>query len=292
MLESIYVGLTGLDSYSKGLNVISNNVANLNTPGFKGSQLQFADLYYKDGDGGMGSELPRQVGAGVQTGGTFLNFQQGEARDTGNDLDAMIDGAGLFLLRQDGHQIFSRAGQFQIDASGFLVDKSGGGRLAARDPGGALSDINVTGFRFSPAKVSSQVKLAGNLSSADTQHVISSLTVYDSSGAPRAIKLTFDNTNTTTPGSWKVTAALEDGTVIPSTGELRFKDGKPVEGYTSVALSYRPAGAASLDLVLDVATDVTSTLRAQTPPWRCKHKMAGLQALCSKARSMPMAILC
>ena len=74
MFESIYVGSPAWTAIPS-LNVISNNVANLNTPGFKGSQLQFADLYYKDSDAGprRRDPLKQQIGAGVGTGGTFLN---------------------------------------------------------------------------------------------------------------------------------------------------------------------------------------------------------------------------
>src|SRR2546425_5444397 len=125
MFESVYVGMTGLESYAKGLNVISNNVANLNTPGFKSSQLQFADLFYRNSDAGLGAGNPQeQIGAGVGTGGTFLNFQQGEARQTGNDLDLLINGPGLFVLRKDGETFYSRAGQFEFDKDGYLVDQT------------------------------------------------------------------------------------------------------------------------------------------------------------------------
>ncbi len=73
MLDSIYVGLTGLLGYSKSLKVISNNVANLNTPGFKSSQLQFADLFYStQGSGGGGGSA--QFGAGLTTLATVLDF--------------------------------------------------------------------------------------------------------------------------------------------------------------------------------------------------------------------------
>ena len=127
MFESIYVGLTGLDTYSRGLNVISNNVANLNTAGFKGSQLQFADLYYKDAGAGLGSGGGRQqIGGGVGTAGTFLNFRQGEARSTGNDLDVMIDGLGFFVLRKDG----AHAGGRIYRGGNYAVNDGTSNRLA------------------------------------------------------------------------------------------------------------------------------------------------------------------
>lgn len=258
MFESLYVGMTGLDSYAKGLNVISNNVANLNTPGFKGSQLQFADLYYKNSDAGVGNGHAReQIGAGVGTGSTFLNFQQGEARQTGGDLDLLIDGAGLFVLRKDGEITYSRAGQFEFDKDGFLVDQTTGARVAAMDGGGSLADLSITGLRANPPKATAKVKFTGNLSSADSQHVVSNVVVHDALGGATTFKLTFDNTNTVMPGSWKLTIATSAG-AIAGTGEIRFRNGKPELGFESVNFGYAPQGAEPLALVLDFSTDVTS----------------------------------
>src|SRR5690349_4529516 len=103
MLESIFIGMTGLSGYSQGLRVIANNTANLNTPGFKSSSLQFSDLFYSN-DGNTDSHSA-QVGHGLGTGGTVLNFKQGELRQTGNDLDLAIDGEGMFALKDEGGNI-------------------------------------------------------------------------------------------------------------------------------------------------------------------------------------------
>lgn len=259
MLDSIYIGLTGLTGYSKGLGVVSNNVANLNTAGFKGGQLQFADLYYKDG--GQSTEgAPARMGAGLATGGTHLNFQTGEARDTGNDLDLMIDGPGLFvLLQDDGQAVYSRAGQFEFNADGVLVDRMNGARLAVRDGGGGLSEISLDGWRHSPHSATRTVELSGNLSSDDTQHVIASTTVYDSTGTARQVRITFDNANATTPNAWTVTVALADNTVI-GTGELRFDAGRPTADHASVAIDYTPAaGGAGIAFSLHLSGDALSS---------------------------------
>ena len=256
MLDSIYVGLTGMTGYSMGLNVISNNVANLNSPGFKGAQLQFSDLYYKDAETAMGAGLPSQVGNGLQLGGTFLNFQQGEARDTGNDLDVMIDGAGLFVLRKDGATVYARAGQFEVNDEGLLVDKASGARVAALTPGGALADISVNGARFSLARPTTRVELAGNLSVSDNQHVISDLTVYDQGGNARQLKLTFEPVDAATQ-SWKVTVAQADGTAI-ATGEVRFDGARPAPGASGIQVAHHPEGGVPLDFTLQLSGDATS----------------------------------
>src|SRR6478609_6440934 len=116
MLDSIYVGLTGLIGYSKDLTVIGNNAANLNTPGFKSQQLLFTDLFYQsklleNNDGGTRLD----IGTGLDTGATRRNFKPGELRQTGGDQDVAIDGTGFFVLRRDGQTFLTRAGQFSFD---------------------------------------------------------------------------------------------------------------------------------------------------------------------------------
>ena len=257
MFDSIHVGLTGLDTYSRGLNVISNNVANLNTAGFKSSQLQFADLYYRDARGGLGGDAREQVGNGVKSGGTSLNFKQGEARQTGNDLDLMIDGAGFFILRENGMQRYTRAGQFEFDQDGWLVDKLSQARVAGVDDAGQLHDLSITGLRASPPHATTRVKFSGNLSTAATQHVIAAVPLFDPSGASTSVKLSFDNTNAATPGSWKVTATDAAGALVGS-GEIRFRSGAPQPGFDSVTVSLTTGQGQQVSAVLDFTADTTS----------------------------------
>lgn len=135
MLDSIYIGMSGLISFSDGLTSISNNVANLNTPGFKGSQLEFVDLFYRYQYSGTTDQQgsPYAQGSGVASGATIPNFSQGEFRQTGNDLNAAIDGNGFFVLRKDGETFYTRAGQFQIDDAGYLVSTDDNARVASLD---------------------------------------------------------------------------------------------------------------------------------------------------------------
>src|SRR6478609_2117952 len=120
MLDSIYIGMSGLTGYEKGLRVIGNNLTNMNTPGFKGSQMQFADLFYQGSAGGGqslsgGGSSGNQLGTGLNTLATMINFKAGETQQTGNDLDLAINGDGYFVLRDGSEQRYTRAGQFQFD---------------------------------------------------------------------------------------------------------------------------------------------------------------------------------
>src|SRR5262245_56802352 len=118
MFEAIYVGMTGLSTFSRNLTIIGNNVSNINTPGFKSSQLSFVDLVYNNliasGSSSAGSE--QQIGAGVGSGNTRVLFKQGTLQQTGNATDMAVDGNGLFVLRSGNKTTYTRDGQFVFDA--------------------------------------------------------------------------------------------------------------------------------------------------------------------------------
>jgi len=253
MLESIYIGMTGLLGYSKGLRVIANNTANMNTPGFKRSELQFSDMFYSNG----GSQSSGQMGYGLNTQGTLLSFRQGEQRQTGNDLDAAIDGQGLFILKgESGALTYSRAGQFQIGKDGTIVNQGTGETLMGYDSDGNLTAFDLTGRSTNPAKATSLIKFGGNLSSTATDQTVNGIKVIDALGGEHTLSAKFTNTNATTAGSWAV--ELFDGTTSVGTGQIIFDNGTPQATTNKVTLTYSPAGVAPIPLTLDFSADVTS----------------------------------
>src|SRR4051812_31094213 len=180
MLDSIYVAMTGLNGYSQGLRVIANNTANINTPGFKGSTLQFADMFYSSGAAADGT---MQVGYGLNTAGTVLNFKQGELSQTGNSLDLAIDGQGLFTLQDaNGNLHYTRAGQFTFDSGGVLVSRIDASKVMGLDATGNLVPITLTDLSIAAGKATATVNFAGNLSSSATTQTVSGVTVYDELG--------------------------------------------------------------------------------------------------------------
>lgn len=258
MLDSIYVGLTGLIGYQKSLKVISNNVANLNTPGFKSSQLQFADLFYtSQGANTATPDGAAQFGTGLNTLATVFDFKQGQIRQTGNDMDAAVDGNGLFVLKdKEGNLRFSRAGQFSFDSDGFLVAQSSGARVLGLGEDGQLTDISLTGIRVNAPKATSKVAFSGNLSSTADQDVINSVKVIDALGGEHLLKLTFKNNASTTPGGWTVTVSDDKGDV--GTGDIGFQNGIPDPAASSFTLTYAPAGTSGTPITFDFSTDTTS----------------------------------
>jgi flagellar hook protein FlgE len=246
MLDSIYIGTTGLTSFSEGLSNISNNVANLNTPGFKGSQLEFLDLFYRHQYSGTMSSQ----GSGVETGATVLDFSDGEFRQNGNDLNAAIDGNGFFVLRKDGEIYYTRAGQFEIDEAGFLVASTDGARVAGLQ-GNAFADISVAGKRSNPPKATQLLSFTNTLSTTSSTFDVQNITVFDSLGVEHTLTLKLTNDSANTPGRW--TFELQENSTTLSSGEIKYGgDGSPIAGSEKHSFSYAPGnGAQPTQLTLD-----------------------------------------
>ena len=204
--ESIYSGMSGLLAFSKGLDLISNNVANMNTPGYKGSDLLFRDFSYKFDLASQSSEGQNafQRGVGVSSGSTSTRFQQGELRNTGGQTDLAIDGNGFFILREDDKTFYTRAGQFTFNNDGVLVTQDTSASVMGIDESGRLSEISILGFRTNPAKATSEVGFAGNLSTGSTEHTINDVELFDSLGERHNVTVTFTNNGSQTPRSWLV----------------------------------------------------------------------------------------
>jgi flagellar hook protein FlgE len=132
MLRSLYSGITGMRSHQTMVDVTGNNIANVNTTGYKASGTVFQDTLSQmvnnagAPQAGVGGTNPAQVGLGVRIGGILGNFTQGAAQNTGRPTDLMLNGDGFFLVRGDGNQqLFTRAGAFSFDAGGNLTTQEG-----------------------------------------------------------------------------------------------------------------------------------------------------------------------
>lgn len=132
MLRSLYSGISGLRAHQTMLDVTGNNIANVNTTGFKSSSAQFQDTLSQMAQGAAapqgdsGGSNPAQVGLGVRVAGVSTNFGQGSSQSTGRGTDLMISGEGFFVTEKGTRQFYTRAGNFQLDAGGRLVSPDGG----------------------------------------------------------------------------------------------------------------------------------------------------------------------
>ncbi len=238
MLRSLFSGISGMRSHQTMLDVTGNNIANVNTNGFKSSSVQFQDTLSQlqqaagGGNDTRGGTNPAQIGLGTQVAGISTNFAQGSAQATGKATDLMIAGDGFFVLNSGGQQVYSRAGSFDadFDARGRLVSPDGAflqGWPAVNgvvQKGGAVSNI-VLGQDTAPAVATRSATLDGNLpaEAAVGSSLVRDVKVYDASGNVRTLSLTF----TRTAGGWGVNGSDGAGT---GTSALTFTDGKLTGG--------------------------------------------------------------
>ena len=206
LLGSFYTGLSGLQSNAVALNVIGNNLANINTTGFKRSQTNFAQIMSNTVRGINGVGNPVQIGLGVRTSEIVAKFEQGSIQTTGIKTHLAIQGEGFFQVAQSGIASYTRSGNFGFDDEGFMVAANGGrvqGFLGTRadgtvDTSGDITDIRLDLGEASPPRATEVVRFISNLSAEapNGETYSTSIEVFDSKGVPHQLSLTFTRDNT------------------------------------------------------------------------------------------------
>ncbi|MEC7231315.1 MAG: flagellar hook-basal body complex protein, partial [Planctomycetota bacterium] len=165
MPASFYSALSGMRSHQQWIDVIGNNLANQNTPGYKKSRATFADNFSQNlrfasgATGGAGGINPMQIGYGVSISSIDKSFTQGALTDTGRVFDLALEGGGFFALQSAGNRSFSRVGAFGLDSAQNLVDQGSGANVL--DPTGSPINLDVTSL-FAP-QITTEVTMKGNL---------------------------------------------------------------------------------------------------------------------------------
>jgi len=240
MLRSLNTGIAGLRAHQTMLDVTGNNIANVNTTGFKASATQFQDTLSQLTQAGAapdqqtGGTNPAQIGLGVQVAGIATNFAQGAAQVTGRATDMMISGDGFFVVNKGGNTFFTRAGAFDFDAAGNLVTPDGGivqGWSAVNgvvNPGGPVGNLTLPAAATSPAMATTGVTFGGNLPSdaAPGTELVRDVEVFGPLGESVTLTLTF--TKAAQGNSWTVQGS--DGTAAGPSTDLNFTDGSLTGG--------------------------------------------------------------
>lgn len=252
MLRSLFSGISGLRAHQTQLDVTGNNIANVNTTGFKASQTQFQDTLsqmLQNGAGaqdGVGGTNPAQVGLGVRVAGITTNFTQGASQMTGRSTDMMIQGDGFFVVRKGNESYYTRAGSFDFDATGQMVLPGEGALVqgwaavnGVVDTNGPLVDLRVPAGTLMPAVASTTATYEGNLDAdaADGTSITRTIDLYDATGASRELELTFTKSAT----GWALSAT--DGTATVNAGALTFTAAGALTSPTSVTV-----GGVAVDL--------------------------------------------
>ncbi|MGB9778947.1 MAG: flagellar hook-basal body complex protein, partial [Candidatus Bathyarchaeales archaeon] len=184
MMRSLWSGVSGLQTSQDFMDVVGNNVANVNTVGYKASQINFSDVLAQTlsgatgPQGNLGGMNPLQIGLGTQVASTTMNFSQGSLQTTNVTTNLAIQGNGFFIVSPDGGNTYNytRAGDFTFDAKGNLVDPSGDivqGWLANNtthliNTASTIQGINIPQNMTVPAGVTKNVSMAGNLDGGQT----------------------------------------------------------------------------------------------------------------------------
>ena len=260
MINSIAIAETGLQGYEQALQTISDNTANMNTPGFKGSATQFSDLAFGGGSTGNGETAFGQPGYGLRTLGTSFDFSPGQMQTTSNPLDIAVNGKGFFVTKDDkGNIHYTKDGEFKFDDSGTLVSTTSGEQVMGLDSGGTLVPITLAGLQTNAPHVTSTISFSGVLSTGQTSDTVSGITVIDSAGTSHTLSAQFTPASGSTTGvSTNWTVALLDGTTTVGTATLSFSASGSPTGNAQLSYTYKPTGGTAIPLTLDFSSGVTS----------------------------------
>jgi flagellar hook protein FlgE len=200
--------LSGLNANQQKLSVIGNNLANINTIGFKSSSVNFSDLVSQSVGGS--SANPMQIGLGVTTGSIAPNFTQGGMANTGVPTNVAIQGNGFFVLGDQNHRAYTRAGDFSFDSAGMLVTSDGkpvqgftatdpttGAIVTTGQPGSIVVPPGVLRPPVATTQFGTSSNLDVNAKVGDT--FTASVQIYDSLGSPHVATMTYTNTAS---GAW------------------------------------------------------------------------------------------
>ncbi len=271
MMRSLFSGVSGLRNHQIRMDVIGNNIANVNTVGYKSSRVTFEEAFAQllqgasrpPGDSGnvSGGVNPIQVGLGMNIGSIDLLFTQGNIETTGVTTDLAIQGDSFFVVSDGTSNYFTRSGNFQLDANGRLVASTNGyvvqGKLAVDGVlTDTIQDIELPFGQKSAAKATENVSLAGNLDAEAAVGDVreTTITVFDAMGAREEVTITFTKASGTT---WDYAVTVASGTVVSGdTGTLTFDNqGRLTTPVPSTPFVFTPAsGAQDVSIAIDFGT--------------------------------------
>lgn len=257
---SFSTSLSGLYAHQQKLNVIGNNLANLNTIGFKASSVQFMDLVSQSVGGS--SRNPMQVGLGVTTGSISPNFRQGGIETTGIATNVAIQGSGFFVVGDASERSYTRAGDFAFDANGMLVTPDGkpvqgyttvdpvtGRVVTTGQPGQVIIPPGV----LRPPTATTLFSTTTNLDSraAVGATFTASVQLYDSLGEPHVATMTYTKSGA---GLWNYALTVPGEAVAGGTAGTPFQIANGTVAFDAQGRLSQVNGGAAADLVITSPT--------------------------------------
>lgn len=260
MMRSLFSGVSGLKSHQTRMDVIGNNIANVNTTGFKSSRTTFADTLSQTLTGASsptdskGGTNPKQIGLGTGVASIDMLFTDGSVQSTGKNTDLCLSGNGLFVVKSGNQTYYTRDGAFEFDAKGNYVLPSSGlfvqGWMATDgvlNTSGDVGNIQIAAGKSMAAQATSLATYANNLNAA-------ALTIASMSGD--SVTYTADQTN-------NVSITLSDGnTAVATTGQYKIGDtynGATITALSGGTVSGTASTTAPVTLTMSDGTTVTQT---------------------------------
>jgi flagellar hook protein FlgE len=260
MMRSLFSGVSGLQNHQTRMDVIGNNIANINTTGFKRNRVNFQDILYQQLQGAaaptdeIGGVNPKEVGLGMSVASIDTIHIQGGLQTTGVGTDLAIQGNGFFILDDAGKQLFTRAGAFTVDKAGLMVNPANGmkvqGWMAREVEGSTVLDISrpvqdliIPIGGKDPARATTTVNFACNLDkripeipaeNPTGKQVLdgtwsTQIDIYDSFGDKHILQVEFTRVPGT-PNSWTAAVTVDPENEDPTNTAIGFGEAAPAAG--------------------------------------------------------------
>jgi flagellar hook protein FlgE len=314
-MGSFSIPLSGLDADSTALNTIANNLANLNTTGFKSQSVNFSDLFYQQ-VGTSGSGDPIEVGAGTQVTSTETDFSNGSPTATTSASDVALQGAGFFVVQAANDTEYTRDGTFNLTNDGFLTTQAGLSVLGYPATAGVVNTDasavplqipigqveapkSTTTMSFisnldadSGAAASTGFSFAGTLGASGTTASPTPITLYDSNGNTHVATVTLTNDGTAAGvTSWGYSISVAGSTSGAATGTLTYNSTTgALTSATPVTASFSgfADGANALALSWDPST--LTEIAGATSALSGEAQQGGLSVAGSNTFDVPVAV--
>lgn len=255
LMKSLNSGVSGLRGFQTKMDIIGNNIANVETIGFKSSRISFSEMLNQTISSSGGSESAptsaAQVGLGVRISSISRNFNQGSLQSTGRATDIAIEGDGFFMVSEGEQKYLTRAGNFDFNKDGFLVDQAGRfvqGYNADTDGNivnsGTTGDVRVDFENVYDPQSTQNVFAAGNVDAEATDPQTMSTTVYDGLGDSHT--LVIDLTPQAAANEWEYEASFLNGETVTTgaTGTLEFDSTGELVAGNSFNIEFDPGNGA------------------------------------------------
>ncbi|MDR2096915.1 MAG: flagellar hook protein FlgE [Spirochaetaceae bacterium] len=263
MMRSLFSGVSGLQNHQTRMDVVGNNIANINTTGFKKGRVNFQDMLYQQTQGAarpteeVGGVNPKEIGLGMSIAAIDTIHNQGSLQSTGNITDLAVLGQGFFVLAEGNNQLYTRAGAFGLDNEGTLVNPSNGMKVQgwmAETVGGAtllevsrnVGDLTIPIGGKEPARATSRVDFACNLDKrtpfipegADEAAIRqgtwnTQIEIFDTFGQTHILQTTFTRVPDTA-NSWTVEVTVDPQAEAPTNTAVGLGEAAPAAGVAAV----------------------------------------------------------